>query len=106
MGISDDNFDRLASYLETLEWKGRPVGLCVDDTKLHPSLRPYHDGADNKWKLAGAHGHAPVFDTYEKLSSLLMEEENNKAEKVCTAYVLSYVIFSPLNVFRFEFGSL
>lgn len=81
-GISDINFQRLREFLGAVKWIGKPVLLCVDDTKVHQSLRPYHDGADDCWKLAGVHGRVPEFTTYDELSALVACEQGNKAEKV------------------------
>ncbi|KAK7686046.1 hypothetical protein QCA50_010858 [Cerrena zonata] len=80
-GIEDINFDQLVLFIKAVGWMGKPIGLCVDDTKSHPGLRPYHDGVDNKWKLAGVHGRVPTFETYNELTLLLAQEQNNKAEK-------------------------
>lgn len=87
-GISDTNFNRLLLFLRAVNWIGKPVLLCVDDTKVHRSLRPYHDGADDRWKLAGVHGRVPEFESYDELSKLVKDEQNNKAEKVSQSILL------------------
>ena len=68
--------------MERIGCQNFPVAVCCDDTKLHPALRPYHDGLDDKWKLAGVHGAIPEFSDYSQLRALLAASQINKAEKV------------------------
>lgn len=86
-GICETNFERLASWLTKLGCRDMPVGLSVDDTKLHTLLRPYFDANDNSWRLAGVHGGAPAFDSYDGLMQMLSKEEGNEAEKVIHLFV-------------------
>ena len=67
----------------------------MDDTKIHKGLRPYHDGGDNHWKLAGVHAEVPEFKTYDELRDLITSEQVNKAEKVCDINsVFTYVMLT------------
>ncbi|GJE95750.1 hypothetical protein PsYK624_119370 [Phanerochaete sordida] len=85
-GIVDVNFERLVQFLDAIGCRNMPVTLAVDDTKLHPGLRPYKDscGSDGtpSWKLAGAHGKVPEFKDYDQLSKLVSELEGDLADKV------------------------
>ena len=53
----------------------------MDDTKLHPSLRPYEDGCGS-WRIAGVHGGTPDFLSYNELSEKISEYQDKKADKV------------------------
>ena len=58
-----------------------PVALSVDDTKLHSAMSLYHDGGNQKWKIAGIHGHIPEFANYDELKELLDTIEQDRSEE-------------------------
>ncbi|KII87710.1 hypothetical protein PLICRDRAFT_699250, partial [Plicaturopsis crispa FD-325 SS-3] len=81
-GIVDRNCLAFLAWAESLGCRGMPISLSVDDTKLHEALRPYHDGGDDRWRLAGVHGCVPEFKTYDALVEALTAHQTNKAQKV------------------------
>ena len=79
--ICERNLELASEYLSSLKYSG-PVGLSCDDTKLHPSLRPYWDASKECHFLVGTTG-APIAVRDEGLlHDLVAESKKNTATKV------------------------
>ncbi|KDQ32426.1 hypothetical protein PLEOSDRAFT_1024541, partial [Pleurotus ostreatus PC15] len=83
LGISTATLDRVTKYLEDYKYPSTaPLACGVDDTKLHPSLRPYYNSSSKTWFLLGATGEPIVVADIEQLDELIKHASGSLAKKV------------------------
>jgi hypothetical protein len=81
LGINDFAFDRATDYLKKHGWSGK-VSIAVDDTKLHPDMRPMWDAHLEQHVLVGGIGDPiPIADP-EIFDDILSDPSYPLANKV------------------------
>ncbi|KAJ8690007.1 hypothetical protein PTI98_012852 [Pleurotus ostreatus] len=81
-GISSHMFDRAQKYLSDYQYPAdAPLTCSVDDTKLLPSLQPYHDSKASKWFLIGNVGDPMEIADVNLLHEQIKEAKDQKATK-------------------------
>ncbi|KAF9492752.1 hypothetical protein BDN71DRAFT_1396302 [Pleurotus eryngii] len=84
IGISDTTLDRVIKYLNDYDYPSTaPLACSVDDTKLHPSLRPYYDKSKDSWYLLGSTGDPIIVADVEQLKELIQQTSGSLASKAC-----------------------
>ncbi|KAL4259870.1 hypothetical protein AB1N83_010672 [Pleurotus pulmonarius] len=82
IGISDATLDRVIKYLNDYDYPSTaPLACSVDDTKLHPSLRPYYDKSKDSWYLLGSTGDPIIVADVEQLKELIQQTSGSLASK-------------------------
>ena len=96
MTICDRTFDRAFEYLESMKYKG-PVALSVDDTKLHPVLKPYWDPERQCHFLVGVTGEPIAVPDIDLIQEIVASAKKDAATKVCHRY-LQFVLSRSLTI--------
>lgn len=86
MTISDRTFDRACEYVESMRYKG-PIALSVDDTKLHPVLKPYWDSERECHFLVGVTGEPIAVPDVDLIQEIIASAKKDAATKVSDQYV-------------------
>ncbi|KAF4580332.1 hypothetical protein EYR38_003228 [Pleurotus pulmonarius] len=82
VGISEATLDRVVKYLNDYNYPSTaPLACAVDDTKLHPSLRPYYDQSKNTWFLLGSTGDPLIVADPDQLGELIEQATGCLATK-------------------------
>ncbi|KAF4598659.1 hypothetical protein EYR38_007065 [Pleurotus pulmonarius] len=83
IGISDATLERAIKYLNDYGYPhNAPLACAVDDTKLHPSLRPYYDQSKKTWFLLGSTGDPLIIANPEQLAELIEQASGDLATKL------------------------
>ncbi|KAF4607769.1 hypothetical protein EYR40_000104 [Pleurotus pulmonarius] len=82
VGISEATLDRVVKYLNDYNYPSTaPLACAVDDTKLHPLLRPYYDQSKNTWFLLGSTGDPLIVADPDQLGELIEQATGCLATK-------------------------
>ena len=96
--ICERNLDLASEYLSSLNYSG-PVGLSCDDTKLHPTLRPYWDASRGCHFLVGTTGEPIAVRDEGLLHDILAESKKDAATKVILIHYRQIINFNLLLYF-------
>lgn len=82
LGIGDATLERAIKYLKDYDYPSdAPLACAVDDTKLHPSLRPYYDKSKDTWFLLSSTGDPLIVADVNQLRELIQQASGSLATK-------------------------
>ncbi|KAI0070186.1 hypothetical protein K474DRAFT_1713553 [Panus rudis PR-1116 ss-1] len=81
IGITERTFSLLIEHINMIDYNG-PVCLCVDDTKLHPALRPFYDKDDDAFYILGCAGEPLRVADPDRLDEYIQDANQKKAQKL------------------------
>ncbi|KAF7420714.1 hypothetical protein PC9H_011232 [Pleurotus ostreatus] len=82
VGISEATLQRAVKYLGDYDYPSTsPLACAVDDTKLHPSLRPYYDQSKKTWFLLGSTTGPMIVADPDQLDQLIHQASDSLATK-------------------------
>lgn len=82
-GFSDATLKRALKYLTDYNYPHTaPLACSVDDTKLHPSLRPLYDQSKKTWFLLGSTGDPFIIADIEQLDDIIKQLAGSLATKL------------------------
>ncbi|KAF4599335.1 hypothetical protein EYR40_006427 [Pleurotus pulmonarius] len=82
-GFSDATLKRALKYLSDYNYPHTaPLACSVDDTKLHPSLRPLYDQSQKTWFLLGSTGDPFIIADVEQLDDIIKQLAGSLATKL------------------------
>lgn len=79
--ISDGTFDQAFEYVESRKYKG-PTALSIDDTQLHPVLKPYWDPERQCHFLVGVTGEPIAVPDVNLIQEVVASAKKDTATKV------------------------
>lgn len=81
IGLTERTFSLFQEQLDLLDYAG-PLCLSVDDTKLHPALRPYYDKTMGGYFILGSTGDPLKIMDADQFQDIVQKAQLTKATKL------------------------